>query len=96
MKPHKNILKLSSLLGITFFALHLTGCTGMMHQFGFERIQDTRPYASSCANASVLVTNLTESVSNQRYQTEDGHICTGLNNENTTETQEQEEQQTDS
>lgn len=85
MKMITITIKSVSLFALTLIVLALSACTGMMQQLGFEPIQNINPSSAQCADASVLITNLTANIANQQYQTPDGKICTGLINESRTE-----------
>ncbi|MBX9706090.1 MAG: hypothetical protein K2Q14_04775 [Gammaproteobacteria bacterium] len=88
MKRTKNLNKMASVASIVLLIISLTGCSGMMRQFGFEPIKDATLDADKCANASVLITNLNEDENNRQYQTVDGQTCPGVNNGTKTETEE--------
>lgn len=71
-------IKLSGLIGLMVFAsLLLSGCAGMMHQLGYVPIE--KPETKVCANAPVLITNLSVDARHRKYQLPDGQVCSGVN-----------------
>ena len=56
----------------------LSGCTRLMHHFGYEHIQKPVPLPK-CLKADLLITNLNVKPTQQHYQLPNGTTCTGVN-----------------
>lgn len=73
-----NRLKLAALLSSLLVGTSLlSGCAGMMHQLGYQPMQT--PSTQACANAPVLITNLTKDAHHRHYQLNDGRECPEVN-----------------
>ena len=71
-------IKLVSLICLLLVGTSLlSGCEGMMHQLGYKPIE--KPETKACANAPVLITNLTVDAHHRQYQLPNGHVCLGVN-----------------
>lgn len=71
-------IKLTSLICLMLVvSAVLSSCAGMINRFGYVPIQSES--AKACANASVLITNLTIDPHHSKYQLPNGKICSGVN-----------------
>ena len=71
---NEKYIKLSALIGLmVFVSSFLSGCAGTMHQLGYVPIE--KPETKTCANAPVLITNLTVSAHHRKYQLPNDHAC---------------------
>ena len=69
----KYIMRLQPLVLLVVMAGVLSGCAGVMHQWGYSCIKT--PVVTPCSTSPVLITNLSEDLSKQRLLLPSGQVC---------------------